>query len=193
MQPSVLVALQFQHSTGCGLCFSHIIARCSLAGCHRRSRCGLCCYSVVGCGSDPWITGWSLVSSCHGNRRRGLVRDQRIAAGQSLVRPIQQEGVFWRTGAEQVVCPPIWRTFRTRCRYHESGVTAGGGRSVFLGAEERAPGLVDAPKGNRSKPTPLSTNRTKERPPTPSPRRCGQSYRGLVTVPIPSTAHCRTI
>jgi hypothetical protein len=75
----------------------------------------------------------------------------------------------------------------------ESGVTAGGGRSVFLGAEERAPGLVDAPKGNRSKPTPLSTNRTKERPPTPSPRRCGQSYRGLVTVPIPSTARCRTI
>ena len=70
----------------------------------------------------------------------------------------------------------------------ESGVTAGGGRSVFLGAEERAPGLVDAPKGNRSKPTPLSTNRTKERPPTPSPRRCGQSYRGLVTVPIHSTA-----
>ena len=46
-----------------------------------------------------------------------------------------------------MVCPPIWRTFRTRCRYHESEVTAGGGRAVFLGAEAHAPGLVGAPKG----------------------------------------------
>ena len=46
-----------------------------------------------------------------------------------------------------MVCPPIWRTFRTRCRYHISQVTAGGGRAVFLGAEVHASGLVEAPKG----------------------------------------------
>ena len=82
--------------------------------------------------------------------------------------------------------------FDRLCAFNISQVTAGGGRAVFLGAEVHAPGLVGAPKGRRSKPTPLSTNRTKERPPAPSPRRCGQSYRG-VAVLTHSTAYCRTI